>query len=112
MSWDESLSPADRASWDAWVRDVREGTVKKMADSAMVMSLVPDGEPDIKFAVELGMAIMLGKPIVALALHGQAIPPKLREIADAVIEVSDMDTEAGKAELQAKLMPVLERLAQ
>ena len=112
MSWDEELSPKDRRDWEHWVTSVREGTVKQMADSAFVASLVPgeDG-PDIKFAVELGLAIMLGKPIVAIAIAGRPVPGKLREIADAVIEISDMDTEAGQAELQAKLLPLLDRLA-
>jgi nucleoside 2-deoxyribosyltransferase len=110
MSWDEELSPKDRREWDRWVAHVREGTLKAMAESAFVASLVPSGETDIKFAVELGLAIMLGKPIVAIALHGQVVPPKLREVADAVIEVSDMDTEAGQAELHAKLGPVIKRL--
>ena len=110
MSWDEHLSPADRRDWDRWVASVREGTVQQMADSAFVASLVPDdGEVDVKFAVELGLAIMLGKPIVAIAVAGRPVPGRLREVADAVIEIADMDTEAGRAELQAKLMPLLER---
>jgi nucleoside 2-deoxyribosyltransferase len=110
MSWDEQLSASERAEWDAWVTHVRENTVQQMAESAFVMSLVTDDEPDIKFAVELGLAILLGKPIVVLALHGQPVPPRLREIADTVVEISDMDTEAGQAEMQAKLAPVMARL--
>jgi nucleoside 2-deoxyribosyltransferase len=112
VTWDENLSPSERRDWDQWVASVRAGTVKQMAGSAFVASLVPDdGEVDIKFAVELGLAIMLGKPIVAIAVAGRPVPGKLREVADEVIEVSDMDTDAGRDELQAKLVPLIERYA-
>jgi len=110
MSWDEDLSPEERWDWDRWVARVREGTVRQMTESAIVASLVPeDGKTDIKFAVELGLAIMMGKPIVAIAIAGRPVPGRLREVADAVIEISDMDTEAGRDELQAKLLPLIER---
>jgi nucleoside 2-deoxyribosyltransferase len=112
VTWDENLNPAERRDWDQWVASVRAGAVQQMASSAFVASLVPDdGEVDIKFAVELGLAIMMGKPIVAIAVAGRPVPGKLREVADAVIEVSDMDTDAGRDELQAKLMPLIERYA-
>lgn len=100
----------DDAEWDRWVAHIRKETVAKMADSAFVMSLVPSGETDIKFAVELGLAIMLDKPIVALAVRGTEVPPGLRRVAHAIIEVDDIDVEAGRMELQRKLEPVLEGL--
>lgn len=111
MSWTHDLSPGERRQWDQFVADAREHTVKAMADSAFVMSLVPSGEPDIKFAVELGLAIMLGKPVIALALHGQPVPDGLRRVAHAVIEVDDFDTEAGQAELHRRLRPYLDALS-
>jgi len=76
------------------VRHVREVTVKKMEESAMVMSLVPDDGFDVKFAVELGAAIMLNKPLMVIQLPGRSIPDKLRTIADVVLE-ADIDTEEG-----------------
>ena len=110
MSWDEKLNPDERRDWDRWVASVREELVGKMAASAFVASLVPDSDGvDVKFAVELGLAIMMGKPIVAIAVGGRPVPGKLREVADAVVEVGDMDTEAGQAELAAKLMPLITR---
>jgi hypothetical protein len=75
-----------------------------MAESAFVMSLVPGGEPDLKFAVELGLAIMLDKPVIAVAFAGLDVPPGLRRVAHAVIELEhDLDTEAGQQELHRKL---------
>ena len=109
MDFDKELSAEDRAEWDDFVRHVRENTVKAMEQSAYVMSLVPEGEPDIKFAVELGLAIMLDKPIIALVMPGTTIPPGLRKVAGAIIE-ADLDTEDGRrraAEQMKKAMAAL-----
>lgn len=107
MSWDDELTEAQQREGDRWVQHIREDTVKKMADSAFVMSIVPSGETDIKFAVELGLSIMLDKPIVAIAMNGTEVPPGLRRVAHAVIEVPDIDTEAGQVELKRQLDRVI-----
>lgn len=104
-TWDEELSPRERREWERFVTHVREKTVKGMMKSSFVMSLVPEGEPDVKFAVELGLAIMLGKPIVALVLPGRRIPPKLRKAVDAVI-VADVDTEEGQRHIARRIREI------
>lgn len=97
---------AQGEEWEKFVEHHREFTVKAMNQSAYVMSLVPrPGDVDVKFAVELGLAIMLGKPIVAMAQPGVPIPPGLRKVADAII-VADLDTEQGRAQAQDALRRV------
>lgn len=96
-NWEESLTDQERAEWQAIVRHAREDTIKQMDASAFVMTLVPE-EPDIKFMLELGMAIMLDKPIIALATPQSKVPDRLRMIADQVIEV-DFDTDKGREEV-------------
>jgi hypothetical protein len=62
-------------------------------------------------AVELGFAILLDKPVIALARRGRGVPPGLRRIAHAVIEMDhDLDVEAGRLELQRKLTAVTAEL--
>lgn len=100
----------DDQAWEDLVAYTRREIVAKIADSAFVMSLVPSAGSDIKFAIELGTAIMLDKPIVALAIRGRDIPPGLRRVAHAVIEIGDIDTEAGQMELRRKLEPVMAEL--
>ena len=92
--WLEELDDEQRAEWETFVKHAREETLRAMDDSAFVMSLIPH-EPDVKFAVELGFAIMLDKPILAVAMPGADVPPKLRLVADEVIE-ADVDVEAGR----------------
>jgi hypothetical protein len=109
VKWNENLSPAERDEWDEFVRHVRTETVRGMAESAFVMSLVPDGEVDVKFAVELGLAIMLGKPIVAVVMPGRKVPAGLRKVAEAVI-CADLDTEEGKKRAEAQFREVFAKL--
>lgn len=97
--WDETLTPKQKKAWRQFVKHTREDTAKKMASSAFVMSLVPD-EVDIKFAVELGLAIMLDKPLMFVLGPGTHIPEHLRRVADKIV-VADIDTEEGQAIIQA-----------
>jgi hypothetical protein len=107
------VNTQDQQAWDRWVAHFRADAVSKIAESAFTVSLVPDGATpgdrfDVKFAAELGAAIMLDKPIVAVCLPGRGAPAGLRRIAHAVIEMdSDIDTEAGQLELHRKLGPLL-----
>jgi len=99
--WMDRLSPEERLQWDEIVQHVHDVTVPGMEGSAFVMSLVPtDGKPDIKFAVELGLTIMLEKPLVVVALPGTKIPDKLRTIADLVLELDPR--EPAQAALMAR----------
>jgi len=102
MSWVDELGAEDRAGWDEFVRHFREDALKKMDESNYVISLVP-GEFDVKFAAELGTAIMLDKPILAIAQPGAEISGKLRQVADHVIE-ADIDTEAGREQVRLVLL--------
>lgn len=100
MTWEDELDLDERARWERFVAYQREHTVKAMTDSAFVMSLVPgEGQFDIKFAVETGMAIMLDKPILAIATPGAKVPPKLARVADRVLYV-DIDTEDGRRQVE------------
>jgi hypothetical protein len=100
MSWEDELDAGERREWDRFVAYQREHTVKAMEGSAFVMSLIPSEEAfDIKFAVETGMAIMLDKPILAIAAPGAKIPPKMLLVADIVLYV-DIDTEDGRRQVE------------
>ena len=95
--WIDNLSPEERESWDKFVDHARRETLRGIEESAFVMSLVP-GEADIKFAVELGLAIMLDKPLMAVVTPGVEVPAKLRLVADRIVE-ADVDLESGRREI-------------
>lgn len=68
-----------------WAERTRAHLVPLVADADATVSLVPQGPADIKFAVELGLSIMLNKPIIAVVRPGQEVPPRLRLVCDAVV---------------------------
>lgn len=79
-----------------WLERVRREMFPKIAQSRICVSIL-DSKPDPKLCVELGAAILFGKPLLILAIKGREVPPKLRQIADAVVEVDDpRDPEAIK----------------
>lgn len=110
-TWDDNLAPEAREEWDAIVKYAREHTYTAMNESSVVMSLVPGGTPDVKFAMELGFSIMLDKPLVAVVAPGVKVPPKLLKFADVVIHTTaDIDTEEGQAIIQDQLASALKEL--
>jgi len=80
---------------------VRRDAVEKIAGTDIFLTMLPPEEyqTDVKFAVELGLSIMMNKPIIAIVMPGREIPEKLRLVADFVLE-ADIDTAAGQAALQ------------
>jgi hypothetical protein len=96
--WLDDLDNEEREQWDRFVEHTRRSTVEQMSESAFVASIVPKGEvghTDIKFAVELGLAIMMNKPIIAIIMPGAKIPARLSWVADRIIE-ADIDTQEGR----------------
>ena len=98
-SWD--LDETEQEKWDSFVVYQREVVLRAMTESALMISIVPK-EVDIKFAVELGMAIMLNKPILALAQSSDDVPPMLRRVASRVV-IADVDTAEGQALIEQAL---------
>lgn len=70
-------------------RKVKKDLIPKIKDSNIFVSITPDtpDKVDVKFAVELGLAIMMDKPIVATISPGTKIPEKLAKVVDRFIEM-------------------------
>lgn len=98
-----ALSDADD---EAFERDVRENLFPKVADSAFVMSIVPD-EPDVKICLELGAAVFYNKPLVLVCFNGREIPAKLRKIADEVVMVDKDDKADAERVVHAAIGRIL-----
>jgi hypothetical protein len=80
--------------WDdpqaqAYLRRAKRELEPMIENSAVVMGLWT-GKVDPKMAIEMGYAILLGKPIVLLKPTGQDVPPTLARIADGIVEFDDM----------------------
>jgi hypothetical protein len=80
--------------WDdpqarAYLRRAKRELEPKIQNSSVVMGLWT-GNVDPKMAIEMGYAILLGKPIVILKKSGEDVPPTLARIADSIVEFDEL----------------------
>jgi nucleoside 2-deoxyribosyltransferase len=74
-----------------WFVHLREELAPMIADSAVAMSMWPNGtEIDPKMAVELGYMLLLDKPIIVVVEPGSKVPDNLVKVAVRIIE-ADQD---------------------
>lgn len=75
-----------------YTEHVREGLLPKVKDSAFVMSLFTDSEPDVKQCMELAAALLYKKPMLFMVTPGAEVPEHLLRLADKVVEWDPEDS--------------------
>lgn len=88
---------------------VMEGLVPKVEGSSICISICPQDEEskiDAKFCTELGVMIMLDKPIIAVVAPGAEVPGKLELVADKIVT-----TDAGRELLMEAIADMKDSLA-
>lgn len=94
--WEQRMTKKQRKAWRQFVQHTREDTVKKMDDSAFVMTLIAGEQSvDIKLAVEIGLAVLMDKPLMVVIHPDAPMNEHLRRVADRIV-VCDIDTEEGQ----------------
>lgn len=78
--------PAAEGTVGAWAEHIREVVAPQIASSYYVMTMLPEGSIDVKFAVELGLSIMLNKPIIVVKAKDAEVPEKLAWVSDYIID--------------------------
>ena len=93
--------------WQSYQMHIRTEVAPKIADSALTISLVPTNpeDVDVKFAVELGLSIMLDKPIVLVCDPATLLPERLRRVVDEIIVGDPFDPQA-----RDELMAAIDRI--
>jgi hypothetical protein len=81
-----------------WLAHVRHQVIPAIQGSALSMIVSPDGEPDLKLAVELGLSVLFNKPIIVVVPPGRVPPAGLARIAHEVV-VGDVTTAEGRRHL-------------
>lgn len=100
--------PFQGKEWDSLVDRALNGLLPMMKESAVVMSFIPTGAADVKIALEIGFAIMLDKPFIAVVVPGTQVPAKVIAIADHIVEW-DLTT-GNNDDLMARLQPILDSI--
>ncbi|HEY0249688.1 MAG TPA: hypothetical protein VGC45_15665 [Gryllotalpicola sp.] len=72
-----------------WAKHVIDGLAPMIADSVVTVSIAPSTPDDVKFAVELGLSIMLDKPIILAVPAGRQVPDHLMRVADEILELGE-----------------------
>lgn len=96
----------DNPGFDDFCERIRKELISKIQGSDICVSITPRGAPDAKFCVELGLAIMLNKPIVAVIQPGTQVPEKLTRVVDRFVE-ADLDNPDGLQHLATTINDVV-----
>jgi hypothetical protein len=77
----------------------------KILSSAFVLMLfLPDDQGDIHFALQLGLCMLLEKPLIVLALKDAYVPPRILKFADVVVRAATV--EEAKAALRVGIQQI------
>ncbi len=94
-------------AWHRYVKHIREEVYPKAQESAIHISITPTAEKvDVKFAVELGMGIMLDKPIISLIRPGTPVSEKLARVVDRFVDMDPNDMKDTSRRLAAAIKEV------
>lgn len=74
--------------YQAWATRIHDHVLPGLESSGAHCMFFAGGlEPDINYAVELGLSVLLDKPILVVRPPGMEIPERLRRVADLVVEI-------------------------
>lgn len=97
----------DDPDFKNWADQVLRDMAPKMRESEFMISLW-DGHNDVKLWVELGAAVYMNKPIMAVVYGKAEVPKKLRQIADEIIEIEgEIDTPENGARIAQAIQRML-----
>ena len=98
------MSEMDELEFKRWMKRVSERSGEGIKNSEVYMGVASmDYMKEPQCALELGIAIMLDKPIALLVMEGVKIPENLRKVAVAV-ETCDPDNGESVTAASMRLM--------
>lgn len=104
----------DRA-WRDYTERFRRDVLPQLLESAAMIHIGGENRPgrtlDLRAATEVGLALLLGKPLLIVVPRGETIPVGLRRAADEIIEEWDPDDGASQDRLAAAMCQIMEEQA-
>ena len=83
---------------------------QKISQSTVFACITPK-EPDAQQAAQIGLAILMDKPIVLINFDGRTVPEKLRLVADKIFEADSSDPDSLK-ELAPEIAKFADQITQ
>jgi len=105
------VEPWDEPEMKAWLEDARVNLIPLLQKTEASV-FEARTTTDLKYAIELGLSILMNKPILAVVLDDRQAPPKLLEIADHVLHMKarEMGTPAGERKFQAAVEEMMAKV--
>lgn len=69
----------------------RKDIIPKMRSSAFCMTVLTPDDIDPYLALQVGVALLLEKPLIIVATGNVRIPARVRQVADAIVEGEIVD---------------------
>lgn len=93
-------SEREAVSMEKWLEHARKKLVPAAKASQVMALIVPDGEPDLKVALEVGLMVLLDKPFLLLVFEDRPVPGNLARLARATVQADVNDSEGTQARLR------------
>lgn len=87
----QMISDDEEARWEELSTAFVEQICMKMSEADTAVFAALDGAVNLRFAAELGVAILMDKPIILVALPGAVVAGRLADLAQAVIQIDDLN---------------------
>lgn len=85
-----------------YAEHIRETLIPNMVNTAMAMCIIPDdpAKLDLKIVMEMGLMVLLDKPIIAVVSPGIPVPENIINLAEAIVEMNNPPTEEDGKRMQ------------
>jgi hypothetical protein len=94
--------------FNSWLKDAVERNYEELRGSSIYLGLCPDSmKKDPLPALQLGLAMLMDKPIVILAKDGEAIPENIRKVAREIVRFDLGDPDSAKDRLAEVLKRIM-----
>jgi len=91
---------------EKFLKSVADDVGPKIRDSVFCVIALHAGRTDIALALQIGLAVLMSKPLLVVSARGVPIPPQLRLIAAEIVEGDDLKG----AELRERVKEAVARM--
>ena len=107
---DDPYRLPDKSEEDWWrfLEAAQRELPAKVRGAAFCVFPFAGGDWDAKMAVELGMFIIAGKPLIVTVAPGQQISDSLRRAADRIVEVDEHHSKESQTKLAVVMKDLME----